>query len=100
MVSDADPSMRTAYDGRFSEVVENALLASSGTWEGVPGQTGEWPSSLRVDLHDEGGRTRLMVREGPHPPGTADLGRQAWDVMLAKLESLLGRSDARPPSTA
>ena len=22
-----------------------------------------------------------MVREGPHPPGTADLGRQAWEIM-------------------
>jgi hypothetical protein len=30
-----------------------------------------------------------QVREGPHPPGTADLGRQAWEMMLPKLESLL-----------
>jgi hypothetical protein len=27
---------------------------------------------------------------GPAPPGTADLGRQAWEMMLPKLESLLG----------
>jgi hypothetical protein len=42
-----------------------------------------------VELHHDDGRTRLVVREGPHPPGTADLGRQAWEMMLPKLESLL-----------
>jgi hypothetical protein len=35
-----------------------------------------------------------VVREGPHPPGTADLGRQAWEMMLPKLESLLRRGVA------
>ena len=36
MVSDADPSMRTGFDGRFEEVVPNELLSSSGAWEGSP----------------------------------------------------------------
>jgi hypothetical protein len=31
----------------------------------------------------------LEVREGPQPPGTADLGRLAREMMLPKLESLL-----------
>jgi hypothetical protein len=30
MVSEADPSMRTGFDGRFVEVPENGLLSSSG----------------------------------------------------------------------
>jgi hypothetical protein len=30
-----------------------------------------------VEFHDQDGKTPLVVREGPHPPGTADLGRQA-----------------------
>jgi uncharacterized protein YndB with AHSA1/START domain len=89
MVSDADPSMRTGFDGRFDEVVPNMLLSSRGAWNGIPGQTEEWSSNLRVELHDHDGKTRLVVREGPHPPGTADLGRQAWDMMLSKLETLL-----------
>jgi hypothetical protein len=43
-----------------------------------------------VEFHDDDdGRTRLVVREGLHPPGTADLGRQAWEMMLPKLDSLL-----------
>jgi uncharacterized protein YndB with AHSA1/START domain len=89
MVSDADPSMRTGFDGRFIEVVPNVLLVSRGAWDGIPGQTEAWASNLRVEFHDDGGKTRLVVREGPHPPGTADMGRQAWEMMLTKLESLV-----------
>jgi uncharacterized protein YndB with AHSA1/START domain len=90
MVGEADPSMRSGYDGRFDEIVTNRLLSSSGTWEGIPGQADPWPSNLRVELNDEDGKTRLVVKEGPHPPGTTDLGRQAWEMMAAKLDSLLG----------
>ena len=91
MVGEADPSMRTAFDGEFVEVIQNELLASSGAWAGIPGQAGGWPSNLRVEFHASEGRTRLVVREGPHPPGTADLGRQAWEMMLPKLEALVSR---------
>ncbi len=89
MVGEADPSMRSGFDGRFVEVVDNELLTTSGAWDGIPGQPDPWPSNLRVEFHDEDGKTRLVVREGPHPPGTADMGRQAWEMMLPKLESLL-----------
>jgi uncharacterized protein YndB with AHSA1/START domain len=89
MVSEDDPSMRTAFDGHLVEVVENALLSSRGEWDGIPGQSAPWPSNLRVELHGENGKTRLVLREGPHPPGTADLGRQAWEMMFPKLESVL-----------
>jgi uncharacterized protein YndB with AHSA1/START domain len=90
MVGEADPSMRSGFDGRFDEVVRNRLLSSSGAWEGILGQAGAWSSNLRVELNDENGKTRVVLREGPHPPGTADLGRQAWEMMFAKLEALLG----------
>jgi uncharacterized protein YndB with AHSA1/START domain len=89
MASDTDPSMRTGFDGRFVEVVPNELLSSTGAWDGIPGQAGPWPSNLRVEFHDDDGKTRLVVREGPHPTGTADMGRQSWEMMLPKLESLL-----------
>jgi uncharacterized protein YndB with AHSA1/START domain len=32
MVSEADPSMRTGFDGRFDEVVRDELLSSRGAW--------------------------------------------------------------------
>jgi uncharacterized protein YndB with AHSA1/START domain len=89
MVAEADPSMRTAFDGRFTQVVDNQLLVSSGTWEGIPGQMDPWESNLRVEFYDEEGKTRVVLREGPHPAGTADLGRQAWEMMFAKLDTLL-----------
>jgi uncharacterized protein YndB with AHSA1/START domain len=91
MVAEDDPSMRTGFDGHFTEVAENGLIASEGVWDGIPGQSGDWPSGLRIEFHDDSdnGTTRLVVREGPHPPGTADLGRRSWEMMLSKLESLL-----------
>lgn len=96
MVSEAEPSMRTAFDGRFTDVVHNRLLSSSGSWNGIPGQAEPWESHLRVEFHDEDGKTRLVLREGPHPPGKADLGRAAWDVMFAKLDTLLEVSGGKP----
>jgi hypothetical protein len=81
--------MRSAFDGEFTDVGPNLLPANSGAWEGIPGQEGSWPSNLRVEFHDDDGKTRLVVQEGPHPLKTADLGRQAWEMMFADLESLL-----------
>lgn len=89
MVGEDDPSIRTAFDGRFTEVVADQLLASSGSWDGIPGQQDPWASHLWVEFRDNDGKTRLTLREGPHPAGTADLGRQAWEMMFAKLDSLL-----------
>ena len=89
MVGPGDPPMRTAYDGWFTELVPDRLLASSGTWSGIPGQDAGWPSNLRVELSDEDGKTRLLLREGPHPAGTIDLGRQSWEMMLPKLEAVV-----------
>jgi uncharacterized protein YndB with AHSA1/START domain len=91
MVGEGDPSMRTGFDGRFVEVVENELLSSRGAWDGIPGHETPWPSNLRVEFHDDGGKTRLVLQEGPHPPGTADFGRQAWEMMFPKLEAVVGR---------
>jgi uncharacterized protein YndB with AHSA1/START domain len=88
MVAEFDPSFRTAFDGRFTEVVEGELLVSTGSWTGIPGHD-PWPSNLRVELQPANGKTRLRVLEGPHPPGTTDLGRQSWEMMFDKLEALL-----------
>ena len=61
MVAEADPTMRTGFDGRFTEVVAGELLASRGAWDGIPGQAAAWDSNLRVELFDEGGKTRLVI---------------------------------------
>lgn len=85
MVGEADPSLRTGTTGRFTEVVENEVLEWTQEWDGVPGQDGTWSNLMRIELSDDGGSTRVVVREGPHPPGTADMGRQAWEMMLPSL---------------
>jgi hypothetical protein len=85
------------WRGQFIEVTENRMLASTGAWDGIAGQTGQWPSRLRIEFHDEQGNTRLVAKEGPHPPGTADMGRQAWEMMLPKLDSVLADLGAPPP---
>lgn len=89
MVSDTDPDLRSAVNLRFSEVVENQLLVGTEEWEGIPGQQGTWTSQRRLEFHNEHGKTRLVLREGPHPEGMAEGGRQAWESMFTKLETLL-----------
>lgn len=89
MVSDTDPQMRSAVNQRFSEVVENELLVGTEDWEGIPGQQGTWTSQRRLEFHDEHGKTRLVLREGPHPAGMAEGGRQAWASMFTRLDTLL-----------
>ena len=89
MVSEADPSFRTGFDGQFTEVVQDELLVSTGAWAGsrvrpkpgAPTCASNWPRTESA--------TRVVIREGPHPQGTADMGRQSWVQMFAKLESLL-----------
>ena len=88
MVGEADPSMRTTFDGNFTEVMANQVLASTGTWQGIPGQESGWESNLRIEFEDRADKTRVVVREGPHPEGTADMGRQAWEMMFDKIENL------------
>jgi uncharacterized protein YndB with AHSA1/START domain len=89
MVSDSDPDLRSAVDLRFTEIVETKLLVGIEDWEGIPGQQGIWSSRRRLEFHDQHGRTRLVLREGPHPAGMAEGGRQAWESMFTKLDTLL-----------
>jgi hypothetical protein len=89
MVSDTDPDLRSAVDLHVTEVIENQLLAGTEHWEGAPGQQGTWSIHRRLEFHDHNGKARLVLREGPHPPGMADLARQGWKTMFPKLDALL-----------
>lgn len=88
LVADADPGLRSAMTIQFTEVVENRLLAATQDAE-IPGQPGTWTSGLRLEFHDQDGQTRLVLREGPHPEGMVELGRQAWEHMFPKLDRVL-----------
>jgi uncharacterized protein YndB with AHSA1/START domain len=67
MVSEADPSIRTGFDGRFTVVVQNVLLSSRGAWDGIPGQAGAWPSNLRAEFPRQQRQDTARSARGPSP---------------------------------
>ncbi|HEV7761934.1 MAG TPA: SRPBCC domain-containing protein [Acidimicrobiales bacterium] len=89
MVSDDDPEMRAPIDARFTEIVENELIAGIEDWEGVPGQEGTSTNYLRLEFHDEDGKTRLVVRQGRYTPEMEDMARQGWESSFTKLDEVL-----------
>jgi uncharacterized protein YndB with AHSA1/START domain len=93
MVSDEDPSRRSAIDGTFSEVVENEVLDGHQDVERIPGPGSTTRLRLRLEfLEEANGRTRLELRQGPF---TEEMGRDTqmgWESSFARLDTLLRRS--------
>jgi DNA polymerase-4 len=90
MVSDEDPGVRAPVDARFTEVVENELLvgtedSQAGCGDQAPG-TG---TTLRLEFHDDGGATRLVVRQGPYSEEMAAMADAGWESSFTKLDRLL-----------
>jgi uncharacterized protein YndB with AHSA1/START domain len=91
MVSDTDPAMTSPVNGRFTEVIENELLV--GVEESGPGgdDSSAVAMTLRLEFHDEdGGRTRLVLRQGPFPGEVREMAREGWGSSFTKLDKLLG----------
>ncbi len=89
MVSDTDPAMRSPVNATFTEVVENELLVGAEEWEGIPGQQGTTSMRMRLEFHDEGGRTRLVLRQGPYTEEVEGMAREGWNSSFTKLDTLL-----------
>ncbi|MBO4208764.1 SRPBCC family protein [Micromonospora echinofusca] len=89
MVSDHDPAMSSTVNATFTEVVENELLVGTETAEGVPGVAEGTVFSLRVEFHDEDGRTRLVLRQGPYTAEMEGMARAGWLSSFGKLDTLL-----------
>ena len=89
MVSDDDPEMVSPVDSTFTEVIENELLVGTEKWEGVPGQQEGGEMYARIEFHDEGGKTRLVIRQGPYTDEVLDMARQGWESSFTKLDALL-----------
>jgi len=87
MVSD-DGSMRSPVNATFTEVIENELLVGSERWEGIPGQAAA-DMYLRLEFHEEGGKTRLVLRQGPYTDEVEGLAREGWGSSFTKLDALL-----------
>ena len=89
MVSDENPGLRSAVDARFTEVIENELLVGTQEVEGVPGAQGLVTMSLRLEFHDDGGKTRLLLRQGPFTKQMEDMSREGWNSSFTRLDTLL-----------
>ncbi len=90
MVNDDDPSMTSPADGTFAELVENELLVGYEELKGFPGVPDGTRMTLRLEFHDEpGGKTRLVLRQGPFDPAMASNAEQGWGSSFTKLDALL-----------
>ncbi len=94
IISDDDPTQRSAVETTLTEVVENELLVSHDEITGIPGTTGTISARLRLEFHEEdGGRqTRLELRQGPFTVDMGDEAKTGWDGSFTKLDLLLRRS--------
>ncbi len=90
MVNDEDPEQRSPVDATIVEVVENELLVGTETVEGMPGFEGVTTMTARYEFHDEeGGKTRLVVRQSPFPTAIASMAQEGWGSSFTKLDALL-----------
>ncbi|MEJ7706538.1 MAG: SRPBCC domain-containing protein [Nocardioidaceae bacterium] len=89
MVNDEDPSFRSPVNATYTEVIENELLVGTEDWEGVPGMQDGGTMTLRLEFHDEDGKTRLVIRQGPYTEQMKDMARQGWESSFTKLDMLL-----------
>ncbi len=92
MVNDNDPSETSPVNATFKEVVENELLVGEETWEGVQGLQEGGTMQMRIEFHDEGGKTRLEVRQGPYTQEMGEMAREGWESSFTKLDTLLAAS--------
>jgi uncharacterized protein YndB with AHSA1/START domain len=80
-----DGDVRIQHDGEFLEVRPPIRL--SFTWRSP--YTGAQPSVVTVDLRDEDGSTRLVLRHDRLPPETAASHEGGWSGILDRLAATL-----------
>ena len=92
MVSDADPGLTSPVHATFTEVIENELLVAEEPETFMPGFE-DRGMHVRIEFHDEeGGKTRLVLRQGPYTPEVERDARAGWTSSFTKLDTLLTRS--------
>ncbi|MEU4216549.1 SRPBCC domain-containing protein [Actinoplanes sp. NPDC026623] len=90
MVSDTDPTQTSPVDATFVEVIENELLVGEEDLSAIPEFAGS-VMRMRIEFHDEpGGRTRLVLTQGPYTPEFGDMARAGWESSFTKLDKILG----------
>jgi len=77
-------------DGVFDEIVEPELLVAHEEFDEEQAKLfGSARMTLRLEFHDENGKTRLVLRQGPYSEDFEDMARQGWTSSFTKLDKLL-----------
>ncbi len=96
MVPDS-PEMPVAgwSSGVFDEIVEPALLVMHEDLEGeAVAVFGASRITMRLEFHDEGGKTRLVLHQGPYADAILGDAREGWGSSFTKLDTLLSGQTA------
>jgi uncharacterized protein YndB with AHSA1/START domain len=88
MVNDTDPTQTSPVRAVFTEVVENELLVGTEDVDMSDGASTE-KFSVRLEFHDEDGKTRLVLRQGPYSTENESNARVGWESSFTKLDALL-----------
>ena len=89
---DAERGAEFAVRFEILELVEPELLVLRS--EPVPEIGIDEPTTVRVEFHEQGGKTRLTLRDGPYTPEVRDATESGWDSSLDKLAALLSAPSA------
>ena len=77
-------------EGIFEEIVENELLVAHEDLSGEMAELfGAERITLRIELHDEAGKTRLVLHQGPYKDDFVGNAREGWGSSFTKLDALL-----------
>jgi uncharacterized protein YndB with AHSA1/START domain len=77
-------------DGVFTEVVERELLVVHEDVEGEMAEIlGTDRLTMRLEFHDEDGKTRLVLRQGPFGEEMLGNAHEGWNSSFTKLDTLL-----------
>lgn len=92
MVNDADPAQTSPVDATFTEVIENELLVGEEDLSAMDAFEGDI-MRMRIEFHDEpGGKTRVVLTQGPYTPEWEGPAREGWGSSFTKLDALLTRA--------
>ena len=69
------------------ELVEPELLVLRS--DPMPDMGMPDPIVVRVELHEDGDRTRMTLTDGPYPPGVAGHAGSGWNAAFDKLAALV-----------
>jgi uncharacterized protein YndB with AHSA1/START domain len=88
-----DGEVRIEHDGEYLEVHPPTRL--SFTWRSR--YTGDGPSVVTVELSDEAGSTRLVLRHERLPPEARASHAGGWGAILDRLAALIGTGHPHDP---